>query len=180
MTNFGIIILISLILIRQNILLLNEETLILICFIVFVWIVFTKVNESFNFDLIQRTKKIEKTLVSSLEKILKSINQNLKTHQEFKNLVSHFKNLASHFFKLSSAISNELPFYLSKKSQITYSKKFIFIRHLEQQTIKLLILLISRKLSKFIFIQQFYAQNLKLPNFLCFQSINLLKYIKNI
>ena len=180
MINFSIISLISLILIYQNILLLNEETLILICFIIFCGVAFTKLQESIYTDLRERSLKIENSLENSLNQVLKTLNYELESKQNFQNLPINFQNLANHFFKLSSAVSNELPNYLSTKNKNIYTKKFMFVQRLEKQAIKLLGLLVTQKLNKFVEIQKFCTYNLKVTNFKCFQSIDLLKYLKSI
>ena len=180
MFNFSIISLISIIFIYQNIFLLNEETLILICFIVFFWITFTRMGSSIHDDLRIRASNIEDSLIVSLNQLLNTFLYNLKNQKKFQNLPKDFETLGNHFFKLSSAVSNQLPVYLSTKSESIYEKKFVFIRRLEKQTIKLLALLLVQKLNKLVTTQKFCTYNLKIPNFLCFQTINLLKYFKNI
>lgn len=180
MINFGIISLISLILIYQNILLLNEETLILVCFIIFCWAAFNKLSESSYEDLTQRSKKVENSLDNSLNEVLKELNSSIRNQNKFLNLSSSFESLANHLFKLSSAITNQLPVYLSNKSETVYTRKFIFIQRLEKQTVKLLALLLIEKLNKIVLIQKFCTYELKVSNFLCFQSINFLKYINNV
>nr|AHX02476.1 ATP synthase B chain precursor [Riquetophycus sp. HSY-2014a] len=180
MFNISIISLMSLILIYQNILLLNEETLILICFVIFCWIAFTKLNELIYDDLKQRSTKIENSLINSLNQVFKVLNHSIKFNQNFKNLSSNFESLGNHFFKLGAAISNELPNYLSNKSKNVYVKKFIFVQRLERQTTKLLAILIIQKINKLVSVQKFYTYNLKISNFICFQTINLLKYLKNL
>lgn len=180
MVNFSIISLVSLVLVYQNILLLNEETLILVCFIIFCWAAFNKLSESTFEDLIQRSKKIEDSLDGSLNEVLKELNSSIENQNKFKNLSSNFESLANHLFKLSSAITNQLPIYLSNRSETVYTKKFIFIQRLEKQTIKLLALLLIEKLNKIVLVQKFCTYELKVSNFLCFQSINFLKYINNV
>lgn len=180
MFNFSIIGLVSLILIYKNILLINEETLILICFIIFCWIAFTRLSDSLYNDLINRSKKIENSLTSSLNEISEVLTYNIENQHKLKNLPNNIEKLGNHFFKLNSAIANHLPLYISNKSEVIYTKKFLFIQRLESQTIKLLALLLVQKLSKLVEVQKFCTYNLKVRNFICFQSINFLNNLKNL
>ena len=180
MFNFSIISLISLILIYQNILLINEETLILICFTIFCWVIYTKLGDSLNNDLTQRSLKIENSMANSMNQVLESLDTGIKNRNTFKTIPQKFQNLGNHFLKLSFAVSNGLPIYLRKKSESVYSKKFFFIQRVETQTTKLLALLLVQRINKIVAIQKFYTHDLKLKNFLCFYSISLLNYIKSV
>lgn len=176
MLNFGLISLTSFILIYQNIILLNEETLILFCFVVFCWIVFNKLNVSIYNDLVERSKKTENSLFNSLNQLLKLLGYNIELQNKFKNLLINFKNLKTHFLKLTTTVSNQLPAYSIYKSKILYPKKFKFTQTIEQQTSKLLALLISQKLNRIASTQYFYKYNLRSPHFLCIHKISLREY----
>lgn len=180
MLNPSIISLTSLILIYQNILLLNEETLIFICFLVFCSVMFVKLKEPVQNELEQNIQKIETTLKISLGYVLKTLKINLEKQKKFQSLPKSFEILGNHFFKLSSAISNESPALLNKKSESIYTKKFTFVLRLEKQTFKLLALLISQKLGKLLTTQKFCTQELKIPNFIRFQNITLLKHLMRV
>lgn len=180
MLNFNLIILLSLILVYQNILLLNEETLILICFITFFWIAFNNFNNSIFNDLRNRSKLIEQSLTNSLNQLLKNINNSIEVQNNSKNTLLNFKNLGNHFFKLSLAIYNELPIYINYKSEAVYPKKLIFTQRLEQQTAKLLILLLSQKLLKLVNTKNFYSKKIKVSNFICINKIAIYEMFSKI
>nr|AHX02500.1 ATP synthase B chain precursor [Schimmelmannia schousboei] len=178
MFNFNFSILTILILISQNILLLNEETLILFCFILFCIIAFNKLNKSISLDFSERAHKIENSLIESLNKVLKS----LRTHNELQilsnNTVSNFKFLKNHFYILTKMFGKKLPEYKLQKLQFLYTKKLIFTQRLEQQTTKLIALLLSQKLYKLTHIKHFYTHQLKISSFLCFYKISLREYLE--
>nr|NP_062485.1 unidentified protein [Chondrus crispus]CAA87607.1 orf183 [Chondrus crispus] len=173
MLNLSLISLTSFILIYQNIIILNEETLILICFVTFCFITFNKLNETFYNDLTARSLKTKTSLITSLSQLLVILIRTIKLQNEFKNLTTHFKNLKYYFLKLGILVSDNLPIHYSNESKIIYPKKIKFIQNLEQQTAKLLTLLLVRKLNKVVKIQYFCKHNLEIQYFLCFHKISL-------
>nr|WOL37365.1 ATP synthase F0 subunit b [Polyopes affinis] len=178
MFNFSVLCLTSLFLISQNILLLNEETLILICFVTFCWLSFSRLSELVNTSFVDRSKKIEQSFVDSLSQVEETLNINSDLQQKFKKLVFDFKILKDHFIVLNKVVSNKLVNYLVQNSQTTYLSKLVFTQRLEQQTTKLLALLLSKKLYRIALLRQFYAQKLKLSSFLCFYKISLREYLE--
>lgn len=176
MFNFSLISLTSFILIYQNIILLNEETLILFCFIAFCWIIFTKLNKSIYNDLANRSLKTENSLTTSLNQLLEVLIYSIKLQNKFKSMSANFENLKIHFLKLAVIITDKLPAYSIYKSETIYPKKFKFTQNIEQQTVKLLALILSQKLNRIVSTQYFCRLNLKNPYFLCTYKINLREY----
>nr|AHX02547.1 hypothetical protein Sflab.mt.07 [Sebdenia flabellata] len=178
MLNFSLIGLFSLLLVSQNILLLNEEILILICFIIFCWAVFNRLNESISLDFINRSNIVKDSIISSIEQLINILNKNIILHKKYSILSTDFLALKNHFSNLSLSISNELCQYSIQKSQTVYRKKLLFTQRLEQQTVKLLSLLLSKKLSKIVIVRSFLTQKLEVPTFLCFHKISLREYLE--
>lgn len=180
MLNLSLISLTSFILIYQNIIILNEETLILICFITFCFITFNKLNEALYNDLTTRSLKTKTSLVTSLNQLLVTLIHTIKLQNEFKNLTTHFKNLKNYFLKLGTLISDNLSIYHTNESKIIYPKKIRFIQNMEQQIAKLLALLLVQKLNKIVKIQHFYKHNLKIQHFVCFHKITLREHFNKL
>lgn len=80
---FLLIILLSLVLIAQNIILLNEETLILVCFITFCYLAVKNLSTSFKTNLDIRSNKIEVTLKNSLKQTSYTLNNTLNIQNRF-------------------------------------------------------------------------------------------------
>lgn len=180
MLNLSLISLTSFILIYQNIIILNEETLILICFVTFCFITFNKLNKTLYIDLTARSLSTKTLLSTSLNHLSTSLNHTIKLQSEFKNLINHFNHLKIFFLKLEALVSDNLPIYCINKSKAIYPKKIKFIQNLEQQIAKLLALLLIQKLNKVVKIQRFCKHNLKIQRFFCFQKISLREHFNQL
>nr|YP_010395113.1 ATP synthase F0 subunit b [Grateloupia elliptica]UQJ72554.1 ATP synthase F0 subunit b [Grateloupia elliptica] len=180
MVNFSLLSLTFLFLVSQNILLLNEEILILFCFIAFCWLTFNRLSESVSLDFLNRSAKIQQTFTESLDQVEQGLFVDLKAQQEFQTLAADFKSLKNHFVVLNKAVHTKLVTFLIKDSQVIYLNKLFFTQRLEQQTAKLLALLLSKKLYRIVLLRQFYVQKLKFTNFECFYKISLREYLETI
>nr|YP_004062179.1 Ymf39 [Gracilariophila oryzoides]ADR03195.1 Ymf39 [Gracilariophila oryzoides]APC24922.1 ATP synthase F0 subunit b [Gracilariophila oryzoides] len=178
MLNISIIILLLLILISKNIILLNEETLILLCFTTFCWLGFNKFKDSFSKDFLDRTNKIEKDLKDSFNLILTSLNSNLQWQNIFQKLSTKLNLLESYLKNLNLRITEQLPLIHSHSAQKIYLKKLLFTKKLEQQTGKIIILLLIQKMEKITTLKNFYSIKVRFPNFECNYKIILREYIK--
>nr|YP_009511922.1 ATP synthase F0 subunit b [Gracilariopsis mclachlanii]AXI97849.1 ATP synthase F0 subunit b [Gracilariopsis mclachlanii] len=178
MLNIGIIIIISLILISKNVILLNEETLILLCFVVFCWISFTKLKDSFNKDFLDQTNKIENDFKESFDLILTSLNTNLQWQNIFTTSATNLNLLKSYLKKLNKKITERLPLVHSQSVQKIYLKRLSFTQILEQQTGKIIILLLMKKMEKIAILKHFYVTTINLTSFQCNYKIMLREYIE--
>lgn len=163
---------IFLILITHDIILLNEEILILICFVLFIWIGLNKFSKFTKNYLTEYTIKIEEPIKTSLSQMFYLLKKTTILNLKFKNLVVIFNDLKTHFSILFALMLKTLPTFYKGTQFLFYPKRLLLIERLEKQTIKLVILFITKKLNKIILIKQFY---LKFPaiHFLCFYKIAL-------
>nr|YP_009546468.1 ATP synthase B chain precursor [Gelidium kathyanniae]AYO27816.1 ATP synthase B chain precursor [Gelidium kathyanniae] len=180
MFNITISILTLLILISQNLLLLNEESLILLCFMVFTWLVYYKLKASIQSDLNSRALDIHKSIRSSFDYTLTSLKSELDTQQEVRGLTDNFCDLKYYFTKLNTFLVLKLKEFTLGNYQKSYKKKLIFIQRLEKQTSKLLALLIVKKLSKITNLNRYYLKNLQLGTWKCIYKITLREYFETI
>nr|YP_009511896.1 ATP synthase F0 subunit b [Gracilariopsis longissima]AXI97823.1 ATP synthase F0 subunit b [Gracilariopsis longissima]UAD89924.1 ATP synthase F0 subunit b [Gracilariopsis longissima] len=178
MLNISIIILLLLILISKNIILLNEETLILLCFTTFCWLGFNQLKDSFSKDFIEQTNKIENDFKDSFNLILTSLNSNLQWQNIFKKLSTNFNSLEVYLKNFNLIITDRLPLIHSQNVQQIYLKKLLFTQRLEQQTGKIIILLLMKKIEKITTLKYFYSTKIKFPNFECNYKIILREYIE--
>nr|YP_009138129.1 hypothetical protein [Calliarthron tuberculosum]AKG26261.1 hypothetical protein [Calliarthron tuberculosum] len=161
----------------KNILLLNEESLILLCFITFVWLILNKFSGTVKTSLKDQSKMIEVTLKQSLKQVLLLLKTFIEVNQKPKQLYLKFYQLGNYYYKLISLLGNKLPKYKQTQLNNNYQKRLVFLNRVEQQTIKLLALIIIKKLSKLIKLNQFYSMTLKTNYFLCTNSIKQREYI---
>nr|WCH57828.1 ATP synthase F0 subunit b [Hypnea edeniana] len=178
MLNISIIILFTFVLVYSNIIILNEETLILICFITFCIIAFSKLKDSVSKDFRSNSNRIEVSIITSLEELIDSLKSVFIYKYTFKNIVRSFESLKTHFVTFGIISSTELPKYIIRSAELTYPKKLIFTERLEGQTSKLLALLLNYKLNKITNTQNFYTHNCKIVTFLCINKISLREYLK--
>jgi len=102
---FVLIILLFLVLIAQNIILLNEEILILSCFITFCWLTLKNFSVAFSENLNARANKIEKLLKTSLKDISGVLKSILNIQKKFRNLFQTFVLLETKCYIFINAIT---------------------------------------------------------------------------
>lgn len=165
MLNFIITVFVFILLVTQKVLLLNEESLILLCFIIFVFLGINNLGNSVKDSLGTQSNLIKEHLTKSLHKLieilynLSSLNKNFKLVLiQFTKLKNYYKNLVN---LLSKLIFNYNKYYLN----LTYIKKLKFLNKTELQTIKLLSLIIMKKLTSIIKSKYFYSSSLKFNQF---------------
>nr|QNM39534.1 Atp4 [Gelidiella fanii] len=180
MLNVSVISFATLILISQNIILLNEETLILICFVTFLWLLLSRLSSSIKKDLENRALDIQNLITNSFEQVITSLNNELQTQTEFKNLTHNFKLLKEHFVDLNLFISCKLEKLTLDNYQESFKKKLIFVQRLENQSSKLLALLILKKLNKAINLKTYYWTTFKVPVLVCAYKISLREYLEEV
>nr|YP_010199816.1 ATP synthase F0 subunit b [Gracilaria tikvahiae]UAD89824.1 ATP synthase F0 subunit b [Gracilaria tikvahiae] len=180
MLNFSIVVILSLILISKNLILLNEETLILLCFVTFCWLSFNKLKDSLDADFETQRKEIETKFLESFEVIVSSLITNLKWQKLFPMLITNFGILEKQFTILSSKILEQVPAIQNQELQKTYSKKLSFTKRLEDQTGKVISLVLVKKIEKITFLKYFYLTKIKIATFQCNYKIALREYIETI
>nr|AYR06626.1 ATP synthase B chain precursor [Renouxia sp.] len=178
MFNITLTTLVFIILIFQKIFLLNEETLILFCFISFIWISLYQMRSSVFINLNEQSDKIEISLKKSLKQISFSLKEYTHIKLKLNILLLSFKGLGDHFYKLVSLLVNKLPLHQKQQLSLIYPKRLLFINRIEQQVIKLIPLLISSKLIKIVDLKHFYTKNFEINYFSCLQKISVREYIQ--
>lgn len=178
MFNIILTALIFIILIFQKIFLLNEETLILFCFISFIWINLHWIGDSVRFNLNEQSNKIEVVLRKSLKQVSFSLRECTYVKSKLNIILFSFKNLGDHFYKLVSLSVNKIPLHQKQQLSSIYPKRLLFVKRVEQQVIKLIPLLISSKLIKIINLKCFYTKKFKISYFSCLQKVSTREYIQ--
>ena len=180
MFNISVTIVTLLILISQNILLLNEESLILLCFITFIWLTLNKTKSSFQKNFEDRAATIQNSIEISFDHLLDSLNKELNIQQEFKSLICNFYDLKQHFINLNLLVSSKLIIFKANRYQKSYEKKLIFVQRLETQISKLIALLVIKKLNQIIQLKRYYLKKFHIPALLCNYKISLREYFETV
>lgn len=164
----------------NNIILLNEETLILFCFIVFSWLFNKNIGTLLKKDFNNRNVKIKLLIQSSLKDIFISLNSALSIKNKFWNLFYNFELIAKHYLRFAYIVSEWYNIYSLKTTRIAFPQRLQFIYRLENYTLKLLSLILSRKLKNVVQLKYFYSSKLKNPYFTCLYKINIRECLQSI
>nr|AYR06593.1 ATP synthase B chain precursor [Lithothamnion sp.] len=178
MFNLIFIIFTFLFLVYKKIFLLNEETLILLCFIIFIYLSSNLFGNFIELSLNNQSTNI-KTILSNSINQLHILFKNFASLRNYSQIVlTKFLTLGNYYYELTSLLISLLPRVSNRKLVISYTKRLSFLRKVEQQTMKLLPLIIIKKLNKITKLRQFYNISLKNNYFLCINNTLLREYIK--
>lgn len=171
MINLIAIVLVFILLVTQKILLLNEESLILLCFITFTVLGLNNLHNSVNNSLETQSSQIEESLKFSLNQLLTIFNKFANIKQYFKVLLEKFNIVKFYYIKLILSLGNKFLNYGKSNLILSYNQRLIFFNKIENKTIKLLTVVIIKKLNSVIKIKQFYNSSIKITQFLCLNTI---------
>ena len=178
MVNLFVIIILFILLVTQKILLLNEESLILLCFVIFVNLGMNKVGvylkESFKFQ----SSEIKVSLTESFKE-LQMITQNFTMFSS--NLKLFFKNVVAtkNYYKtLTFSLSDYI--LICNKYYLTglYIKKLSFLDKTEEQTTKLLMTTIVKQLNIILKTKYFYTNYIRFNQLLSLTNISVRECIE--
>lgn len=178
--HFFLFIIILIIFISQDILLFNEESLILLCFIGFCWIFLDNLGNSISLYFYKQSEKVQNDFLTSYNDLLKTFKSKLDINFKKSKLYIYFFNIKTYYKNFNLNIINKLNHLQVTKKQIVFKNKLVFIYNLEQQFLKLITLLILTKIKKLVLLNLFYKNDLKISNFVCINKICLLEYLKTI
>jgi Mitochondrial ATP synthase B chain precursor (ATP-synt_B) len=162
----------------NNIILLNEETLILICFVVFSWLFNKNLGVLLKNDLNERSTKIKNLLETSLKEVSTSLNTAINTKYRFWNLFYNFERLIRHCLKFGYVVIDWFNDCNFKTTQSTLLKHLQFISRVEVHTSKLLSLILIKKLKNIVSLKSFYSSKLENPYFICLHKINIRQCVR--
>nr|YP_011017635.1 ATP synthase F0 subunit b [Campylaephora kondoi]YP_011017638.1 ATP synthase F0 subunit b [Campylaephora kondoi]WQF69458.1 ATP synthase F0 subunit b [Campylaephora kondoi]WQF69461.1 ATP synthase F0 subunit b [Campylaephora kondoi] len=177
--NFGIFLLMFL-LVKFNILLLNEESLILLVFITFCILSTVKLGPltSSFFELQQNDVKLG--IKSSTQKLIELFTQQKLKLGISSNWETQFYQLKSHLINFNKLVLLQIPNFYQMCGLIQLKKQLSFSRRLEQQVMKLISLIILEKLNKILVTQEFCNNVLVSKKFKTSDKINLREHLTKI
>ena len=169
--NFFVATTIFILLVTQKILLLNEESLILLCFVIFINLGITKLGSSFNDFLKKQSEEIKINLIESLNKLSKTLLKFKSLNQVSTNFLTKIVLIKKYYKNLILLLKNYFLIYNENNLTLLYKEKLFFLNKVENQTIKLLTITIVKKLNFLIKIKYFYTNSIKINKFLSFNHI---------
>lgn len=178
MVNITILFFTFIFLVNQSILLLNEESLILLCFIVFIVLSINNLTTSVNSSFKIQSTQIEKLLKISLKQVFNSLSKVAAFKISLNKILINFNILKSYYIELVDLLINFVPHYNKLILQNSYQKRLFFLNKVEIQTTKLLVIVLLKRLNKIIKLKKFYNQVIKTPQFLCLETISLRECIQ--
>ena len=180
MLNITITLFTFIFLVAQNVLLLNEESLILLCFISFIGLSVKNLGTPTKDFFSNQSSQIANLLKNSLKQILEFTRSFITFQYSLKNVLYNFIRLKKYYFKLTGIIKTFIPNYNKLYLSQVYKNQMFFINKVENQTIKLLVVIIIQNLDTIIKSKRFYRSYIKSSQFLCLDAISLRESIKQI
>ena len=178
MVNIIITLFLFILLVTQKVLLLNEESLILLCFIMFIVLSSNNLGSVIKDSLQGESSKIEKSLKKSLKNLLGTLTKFSTLRLTLKSLLKTFESFKNYYKNLILTLGALILNYTKYYSILTYTKKLLFLKKIEDQTIKLLITIIIKKLNSIIKTKYFYNSSVKVNQFLSINTIVLRECIR--
>nr|QVQ56636.1 ATP synthase F0 subunit b [Erythrocystis saccata] len=168
------------IIISNKFFLFNEEFLILLSFLVFCFVTYTKLNTEVSLKFQNKTLDLEQSFLVSLNllsaKLLekKILNNNFLTFKLlFTSLKNYYLNFISHF------LINFLN-YINYKQKTNFSTKLVVFSVLEKDYFQFIIFLLLKKLNQINLILAYFNSIIKIKKFQTIIKINRLNLIKKI
>lgn len=172
--------LIFLILINLKVILLNEESLILLCFVIFCLLITIKLGSSISSNFNTEILKVKGDLLNSNQLLTDSFEKQKCRLTVTENWNAEFLKLKSHFKQFNFFIFAQYSGVFVNNAQVSIKRKLIFTKNLEKQLEKLISLIILDKLNQIIILQKFCLNKLKLKNFISIQKVYLREHIQKI
>nr|YP_010007617.1 ATP synthase F1F0 subunit B [Cavernulicola chilensis]QNR39812.1 ATP synthase F1F0 subunit B [Cavernulicola chilensis] len=141
-----------------RVILLNEESLVLICFVTLVYLAITRLGGNVSKELDQRSSKIASDLDNSLYEVESQLRQDASFHSSEGNLESQVSFLKRFCYLNTEALSRMVHANATAMVEIRFPKKLQTILEAEGQVNTLLRLLFCLELDRIVEINKFYSQ----------------------
>ena len=180
MTNITIILFTFVFLVAQNILLLNEEALILLCFVIFTTLSLNNLSMSVSSSFQEQASQIEDSLKTSLKNHLEFLQNFTVLKTSLKKVLQNFTVLKTYHLKLIALLTSFSSNYNKSFLTYFYNERLSLLGKVENQMTKLLVVVLIRKLDNTINTKNFCRVSLKSSQFLCLDAILLRERIHSI
>lgn len=178
MVNLSVIIILFILLVTQKILLLNEESLILLCFVIFVNLGMNKVGILLEESFKLQSNEVKVSLIESLKKLQTLIQNFITLNSNSKLFLKKIVATKNYYKTLTFLLSNYI--LVCNKYYLTglYIKKLSFLDKTEEQTTKLLIAIIMKQLNIIVKTKYFYTNYVRFNQLLSFTNISIRECIQ--
>jgi hypothetical protein len=178
--NYFITTVITIILISKDILLFNEETLILFCFIGFCLLFIENINSLVTVYFQNQSNTIYNEINLSYKTLLEELKAEFQWVCNKKKLKLYFFKTKQYYFNLNIKVIEKLSTLQIVNKQLKVHQKLIFAQELEQQFKKLIVLLLLVKLKKLIKLNLFYTNIIQISHFKQINKLILREYLENL
>ena len=166
--------------VKFNIILLNEETLILIIFSIFCILSVIRLRGLTTHYFESQFNAIKISLVLSNSKLKNSFQEKQQNIDISTNWVTEFLKLKSHLIVFNSFVLAKLIQFHQLKLIQQLEKKFLFSKNLEQQFSKLVSLILLDKVTKVTKVKIFCKKTLLLKKFGAIEKLYFREYLTKI
>ena len=170
----------SIFIISNKFFLFNEEFLILLCFTSFCFVLYLKLSSLIQQRFDEKINLDKFLILESLLKIEKNLNQKYILNNKITKIKNLFIMLKNYYTIFSNKFVRNFFFYLNNNQKIFVVNKLSFLKLIESEYSKFVLILITKKinsLSKLIF---FMNNNLLIKKFNIINKINKLLLLKKI
>lgn len=171
MNYFSLLVLLALI--YHNIILINEESLILLCVIGFFWLIIEYFSNSIIFEFNQKILNIENLIKINLKQIILLLKKNLNIQSQSLSFFKSLKKLKIFCYNFVININFLSNKFIINNIKLEFLKRLQFISSIESQTAKLILALLVLRLTKIAQISCFFANKMNNKHFLCIYKINI-------
>nr|YP_010620079.1 ATP synthase F1 subunit 4 [Pterosiphonia complanata]WAX04092.1 ATP synthase F1 subunit 4 [Pterosiphonia complanata] len=160
--------------------LFNEEFLILLSFGSFCFVIYEKLGSVLNTRFEEKTLFIKNSLLTSIHLISIKLNESKRINKQFIKLKLHFSLLKKYYLKFSIDFLTNFAMYLNVKEKNYFLNKLNYLKQIEKEYSKLILLLLIKKIKIISVLIKFYGVDLKIQRFRTLNLINKLILLKKI
>lgn len=162
-----------LIFIHYNIILINEESLILLCSFSFSWLVIEYLSTLIKNEFKRRSLNLEKVIKTNLNCLILTLKLNLSTQIKLLRIHKDLGKLATFCYKLISKITIWSTKSLNNNVKLDFLRRLELISNTEKQISKIITVLLISKLEKTSLLSHFLVHRLNNQYFLCIYKTNI-------
>ena len=168
------------IIISNKLFLFNEEFLILICFICFCFITYTKLSFQIGLKFHNKTLEFETSFLNSLNSLSNKLEKKKSLNKSLMNFKLLFTSLKNYYLKFTYKFLTDLLTYNKYKKDDNFLVKLMVFSILEKDYLKFITFLLITKLNQINLILNYFSLVIKIKKFQTIRKVNRLILIKKI
>ena len=166
--------------ISNKLFLFNEEFLILICFIAFCFVVYSKLTSTIQIRFDEKINTTESLIFESLLKIEKNLESKYYLNKKIIGFKKLFISLKNYYVNLTNKFLLNFVTYIENLEKSNVLNKLFILKFIELEYSKFIFLLITKKINSLSRLIFFLSNHLLIKRFKIFNKINLLILLKKI